>query len=157
MAGRAFLNHLYPLTHRELGQSFDLSSTLAWGSLPKIFHLDTNEEKSEFLKAYVNIYLKEEIFQEQLVRNTDGFRKFLPIAAQMNGKIINFNAIAKDLRLDWTTVKTYFEILEDTWLGFFLPAYDRSLRKQQLKASKFYLFDIGVHLKVPFSCPGSRS
>lgn len=144
LAGRAFLNHLYPLTYRELGDSFDLASTLSWGSLPKIFQLETSEEKSEFLKAYINVYLKEEIFQEQLVRNTLGFRMFLPIAAQMNGKVVNFNSIAKDLKVDWTTVKTYFEILEDTWLGFFLPSYDRSLRKQQLKSSKFYLFDIGV-------------
>ena len=144
LAGRAFLNHLYPLTHREIGPKFDLQSALSWGTLPKIFQLDTPEEKSEFLKAYVNIYLKEEILQEQLVRNTEAFRKFLPIAAQMNGKIINFNSIAKDLKIDWTTVKTYFEILEDTWLGFFLPPFDRSLRKQQLKSSKFYLFDIGV-------------
>ncbi|MBP9707948.1 MAG: ATP-binding protein [Oligoflexales bacterium] len=144
LAGRAFLNHLYPLTHIELEGDFKLLHVLAWGSLPKIFQLSSNLERSEFLKAYVNVYLKEEVFQEQLVRNTDAFRKFLPIAAQMNGKILNFNSISKDLNIDWTTVKTYFEILEDTWLGFFLPAYDRSLRKQQLKASKFYFFDIGV-------------
>jgi predicted AAA+ superfamily ATPase len=144
LAGRAFLNHLYPLTFRELADDFDLMRTLTWGSLPKLFSLPSDLEKSEFLKAYVNIYLKEEIFQEQLVRKTTPFRKFLPIAAQMNGKILNFNGIAKDLSIDWTTVRTYFEILEDTWLGFMLPAYDRSLRKQQLKSSKFYFFDIGV-------------
>ncbi len=144
LAGRAFLNHLYPLTHRELANDFDLVQTLTWGSLPKIFQFNSDIEKSEFLKSYVHVYLKEEVFQEQLVRNTEAFRKFLPIAAQMNGKILNFNAIAKDLSVDWTTVKTYFEILEDTWLGFFLPAYNRSLRKQQLKSSKFYFFDVGV-------------
>jgi predicted AAA+ superfamily ATPase len=144
LAGRAFLNHLYPLTFRELGGDFNLIDTLSWGSLPKLYSLENTLEKSEFLKSYVNIYLKEEILQEQLIRNATPFRKFLPIAAQMNGRILNYNAVAKDLGVDWTTVKNYFEILEDTWLGFILPAYSRSLRKQQLKASKFYLFDIGV-------------
>ena len=144
LAGRAFVNHLYPLTFLELEDDFDLLAALTWGTLPKIFSLKSSEERTEFLKAYVNTYLKEEVFQEQLVRQTVPFRKFLQIAAQMNGKILNLNGIAKDLGVDWSTVKTYFDILEDTWLGFSLPAFERSLRKQQLKASKFYLFDVGV-------------
>jgi len=144
LAGRAFVNNLYPLTHAELGDDFDLDEVLRWGSLPKIRHLATDVEREEFLKAYVNTYLKEEILQEQLVRDAVPFRRFLPIAAQMSGKILNLNSIATDLGVDWTTVRTYFEILEDTWLGIMLPAFHRSLRKQQLKASKFYLFDLGV-------------
>jgi uncharacterized protein len=144
LAGRAYLNNLFPLTFEELGSDFNLIDILHWGSLPEIFSLNSELEKSEYLKSYVDTYLKEEILQEQLVRSVVPFRKFLPIAAQMNGNIINYNKIAKDLGVDWTTVKTYFEILEDTLLGFLLPSFDRSLRKQQLKGSKFYLFDTGV-------------
>ncbi len=58
--------------------------------------------------------------------------------------MVNYHTIAKDLRIDDKTVKTYFEILVDTLVGFLLPAYDKSLRKQQLKSPKFYLFDCGV-------------
>lgn len=145
LAGRAFINHLFPLTHRELGGDFSIPEILHWGSLPEIFSLENAIEREEYLKSYVDTYLKEEVFQEQLVRSVVPFRKFLPIAAQMNGKIINYNAIAKDLGIDWSTVKTYYEILEDTWLGISLPAFHKSLRKQQLKGNKFYLFDIGVH------------
>lgn len=144
LAGRAYVNNLYPLTFAELKSDFRLNEILRWGSLPKLYQLLDPIEKEEFLKAYVNTYLKEEILQEQLVRDAVPFRKFLPIAAQMSGKILNLNGIARDLGVDWTTVKNYFEILEDTWLGITLPSYHPSLRKQQLKASKFYLFDIGV-------------
>lgn len=144
LAGRAFVNNLYPLTFAELENDFKLNEILRWGSLPKLYQLTEPVEKEEFLKAYVNTYLKEEILQEQLVRDAVPFRKFLPIAAQMSGKILNLNAIAHDLGVDWTTIKNYFEILEDTWLGIMLPSYHQSLRKQQLKAPKFYLFDIGV-------------
>jgi predicted AAA+ superfamily ATPase len=145
LAGRAFINYLYPLTHKELSTDFELMEVLKWGSLPEVFHFDTDLEKEEYLKSYVNTYLKEEVFQEQLVRSTHAFQKFLPIAAQMNGCILNLSSIAKDLGVDWTTVRTYYDILEDTLLGFRLPALAKSLRKQQLKSAKFYLFDTGVY------------
>src|SRR5690606_10177246 len=105
---------------------------------------ENNEERRLFLESYTNTYLKEEIVQEQLVRNIIPFRKFLPIAAQCSGTIVNYNKIAQDISVDWATVRNYFEILEDTLIGFQLPAYSRSLRKQQLSSPKFYLFDTGV-------------
>jgi len=42
-----------------------LNEALAWGTLPKILHLKSNDEKKEFLRAYALIYLKEEIVAEQ--------------------------------------------------------------------------------------------
>lgn len=144
LAGRAFTNHLYPLTHQELGGDFDLISALAWGTLPAVVNSSGDKERTAFLKSYTNTYLKEEVVGEQLIRKTVPFRKFLPIAAQCSGTIINQNNIARDIGVDWATVRNYLEILEDTLLGFQLPAYGRSLRKQQLVSPKFYLFDLGV-------------
>lgn len=144
LAGRAFTYNLYPLTHQELKESFDLKTVLAWGTLPLAVTLKEDREKKAFLDSYTKTYLKEEIIAEQLVRKVIPFRKFLPIAAQCNGTIINYEKIAKDLGVDWSTVKNYFEILEDTLLGFQLPSFSRSLRKQQIQSSKFYLFDTGV-------------
>lgn len=89
-------------------------------------------------------YLKEEIITEQIVRNLPPFRRFLDVAAQMNTGVINYSNIAKDIHSDPKTVSGYYEILEDTLLGISLPAYHTSIRKQQKKASKFYLFDTGV-------------
>lgn len=144
LAGRAFVYHLFPLTAAELGSGFSLMSVLQWGSLPKVVALPSEEEKGLFLEAYVETYLKEEIFQEQLTRKIVPFRKFLRVAAQCNGTVLNFSQIAHDISIDSNTVKTYFDILEDTLLGFYLPATDRSFRKQQLRSPKFYLFDVGV-------------
>ena len=144
LAGRAFVYHLHPLTHLELGPSFDLSAVLRWGSLPKIFQLSSGEEKARFLQAYALTYLKEEIAVEQLVRRLDPFRNFLPIAAQCNGQVLNYTRIAEDIGVDVKTVQSYFSVLEDTLLGFHLPAYHRSLRKSHKGHPKFYLFDPGV-------------
>ncbi|MBD3318270.1 MAG: AAA family ATPase [Chitinivibrionales bacterium] len=144
LAGRAFMYHLHPFTHRELKDSFSLNSVLNWGALPKIFDFEEPEDKRMYLQAYAHTYLKEEIQAEQLVRKLSPFRQFLEVAAQCNGKIINYSKIADDVGVDTKTVQSYFGILEDTMLGFLLPAYHTSIRKQQRLSPKFYFFDIGV-------------
>jgi predicted AAA+ superfamily ATPase len=143
LAGRAWLYHLYPLSTMEMGDRFDLKKALEFGGLPDAFLGETASAK-EYLNSYVATYLQKEIQQEQWVKNLEPFRKFLAIAAQMNGKIVNKALIAKQAGVDPTTVTNYFEILEDTLLGFMLPAFGRSVRKAQRQAPKFYFIDTGI-------------
>jgi predicted AAA+ superfamily ATPase len=144
LAGRAVLFSLFPFTATELRDRFDLNQALRWGTLPKIFELESDVDKSRFLKSYVQTYLKEEIVAEQLVRNLDPFRMFLPIAAQMNGQVINYSNISRDTGVDYKTIQNYFQILEETYVGFFLESHSRSVRKAQRQSPKFYFFDTGV-------------
>jgi len=144
LAGRAFVYSLYPLTAPELDDAFDLGGALRWGTLPGIFSLDAEEDRRAYLRAYALTYLKEEIVAEQIVRRLDPFRRFLEVAAQSNGMIVNYANIARDVGADPKTVLTYFSILEDTLVGFLLPAFHRSIRKQQRVNPKFYYFDPGV-------------
>lgn len=143
LAGRAFVEYLFPFTHSELEQTFDLNKVLSWGTLPKIFSLD-DESKANYLRSYALTYLKSEIQEEQWVKKLEPFRKFLPIAAQLSGQPLNYSRFARDTGVDVTTIQSYYEILEDTLIGFHLPSFEKSIRKQQRKASKFYFFDVGV-------------
>jgi len=144
LAGRAFMNHLFPLTHQEMGKAFVLEESLAWGTLPGVLSFERAEDKKDFLKAYGLTYLKEEIWAEHIIRDLDPFRRFLPVAAQANGTVLNYSKIARDVGADYKTVQSYFSILEDTLLGFFLEPYHHSVRKQQRQAPKFYFFDTGI-------------
>lgn len=144
LAGRAFVYNLYALSCFELGNRFDLDSALRWGTLPKIYSLTEDNDKEEFLRAYSNTYLKEEIGDEQLVRKLPPFRRFLEVAAQCNGKIINYAHIARDVGVDEKTIREYFQILEDTLIGFFLEPFHNSFRKRLVEKPKFYFFDTGV-------------
>lgn len=144
LAGRAFTYLLYPLTVAELGNQFDLLSTLKFGTLPKLLSLTEVEDKKTYLESYAHTYLQEEIWNEQIIRSLSPFQKFLQVAAQMNGEIINFSKIADDVGVDEKTVKAYFHILEDTLIGYFLESFDRSVRKRQNKNPKFYFFDTGI-------------
>ena len=125
LAGRAFIRDLYPLVIEELGEQLRIGEALAWGTLPYIFALNDDEEKQDYLSSYIRIYVSEEIQREQIVRNLDPFRRFLEVAAQYNGKIIN-------------------SILEDTLLGHMVLPFSHSFRKRLIKSPKFYFFDTGV-------------
>ncbi len=144
LAGRAYSFFLHPLTVWELGTDFELISFLKFGGLPHVWNVDTDVDRVHYLRSYVSTYLKEEIAEEQIVRRLEPFARFLQVAAQTSGQVVNFSNVARDVGVSDQTVKSYFHILEDTLLGFFLPAYDRSIRKAQGKAPKFYLFDTGV-------------
>ena len=143
LAGRASWFDLFPLTHIELGTAFQLDEVLKWGSLPEIFEL-TEIDKKRFLKSYCNIYLKEEVIAEQLIRKTQPFRNFLELVALQNAQIVNYSKFAKDCGVDTVTIQTYFEILQDTLIGFELLPFHESVRKRVRKNPKFYLFDTGV-------------
>lgn len=144
LAGRAFVYDLFPLSVFEIGERFDLNEVLRFGLLPKTFELSSNEDKIEFLMAYAHTYLKEEIFAEQIVRLLDPFRRFLEVAAQSNGKIVNVANMARDVGVDDKTVRSYLSVVEDTLLGFLLEPYHSSFRRRLSQKPKFYLFDLGV-------------
>ena len=142
LAGRALVCHLFPLTHRELAEDFDLRTALEWGSLPEVW-TDT-ENRAGILRAYAQTYLKEEVWDEHVVRRLEPFRRFLDVAAQSNGQIVNYSAIARDVGADTATVQEYFHILEDTLIGTLLEPFHESVRKRQRTNPKFYFFDCGV-------------
>lgn len=112
MAVRAFTNYAFPLTHVELENAFSLIDVLQWGTLPKVFELTEPEARNAYLRSYSLNYVTTEIQAEQWVRKIEPFRKFLPIAAQMNGKILNYAKIAREVGVDTTTIISYFDILE---------------------------------------------
>ena len=144
LAGRALLNYLYPLTHLEWPDNFTIDDAISWGGLPRVVLAESVDERIELLDAYVTTYIKEEIRIEQVVRNLDPFLRFIDVAAQMNGEILNYSAIGRDCRTDPRMVERYYQILEDTLLGIFIEPFHRSIRKRQLQKPKFLFFDMGV-------------
>lgn len=140
LGGRAFPCHLYPLVSAEV-TDFDLDKALTRGMLPPIY---TAKNAFRALSAYVDVYLKEEIKAEALVRNLNGFQRFLDAAALTNGEIVNYNNIASDCQVSANTAKEYFHILEDTLLGYTIPAYTKTIKRRLIQSPKFYLMDVGL-------------
>lgn len=141
LAGRALNRSMHPFVPEELGESFDVDNALQFGLLPIVWD---SVEKSETLTAYAQLYLKEEIQAEALVRNLSGFARFLPIAALYQGQALNVSNIAREAGIARTTVVGYLEILEETLLCFRLPAFEAKMRVRERKLPKWYWCDPGL-------------
>lgn len=143
LAGRAAIRRLHPLTVAEMGGRFDLERTLRFGSLPAVVTGD-DEAARDLLRAYGETYLHEEIQAEAVVRNLGGFARLLDVAASQCGDVLNYSAVGRDAGLATRTVQEYFQILEDTLIGFRLEAWRASPRARMTTHPRFYLFDTGV-------------
>ncbi len=141
LAGRAGWLNLYPFVPEELGQDFNLAQALQFGLLPVVW---SSSNRAFTLKAYTQMYLREEIKAEALVRNLPGFARFLSVAALYHGQMVNMSAIARESHISRDCVRSFFSILEDTMLGFFLPAYSKKIRLRQTSHPKFYFIDPGL-------------
>ncbi len=141
LGGRAYRFNLYPLTFGELNDDFDLLRALNYGLLPAVY-LSTHPQMD--LKAYASTYLREEVFEESLVRKLRIFSDFLNQAGHISGQLINFHSIASDLGVSSPTIKEYFSILEDTLIAHLIPPFKTAGKRKSVSKYKFYFFDIGV-------------
>lgn len=143
LGGRAWIYQFYPLAFPEI-DNFCLLRALQHGLLPTHYQAEP-KYIADYLQAYVDVYLTDEIRNEGLVRNLSGFARFLDIAGLTNGEMVNAANIARDCGIDRLTVQSYYQILIDTMLGYYIYPYNKKVKRDILtSAPKFYLFDVGV-------------
>lgn len=141
LGGRALRYELHGLSAIEIGGDFDLDRMLNHGYLPRIYEAS---RPKRILDAYIADYLKEEVAAEGLVRDLPTFSDFLDVAALSDGEIVNFSTVARECGVSSHTAKSHFQILDDTLLGRWLPAYRKRPKRRVIGAPKFYFVDVGV-------------
>jgi predicted AAA+ superfamily ATPase len=121
----------------------DIEERMAFGELPGIALLP-EEDRRAVLKSFVAVHLEEEIRREALVKDWGAFVNFLRLAAHESGQLVNFAAISREAGVSQPTVKSHYQLLEDMFIGFHVPAYSRSPRKNLLSTPRFFFFDLGI-------------
>ncbi len=140
LAGRAWRRMMMPLSMREV-EGWDLERAMFSGLLPPHF---LSQKPAEDLRAYIADYLKEEIAAEAKEQNIPAFAEFLRVAALTSSELLNYTNVAREAGISQRVVRSYFEILEDTYLGFRLAPWRKSKTRRLIQAEKFYFFDVGV-------------
>jgi predicted AAA+ superfamily ATPase len=170
LAGRSFAKVLWPFSQAELlsrksalpylfdqtalekalefseprDYQFSLVKWLQQTMLPEPCLQKETALAHQLLQSYQATYLENEIRRENLVQDIGVFEQFLALAASENTFIANHAAKAKVLGISPHTVKTYYGILEDTFVCRSLRAYSKSLRVQISKSPKIYFTDAGL-------------
>lgn len=140
LGGRAWRYVMAPLSYMET-EGFDLEEIMISGLLPPHF---LSPDPIQDLRTYIGDYLKEEIASEALIQNIPAFAEFLRIASLTSGELINYTNVARETGVSAKVIRTYFQILEDTLLGFRIPPWKKAKNRRLIETEKFYLFDIGV-------------
>ena len=150
LAGRAALRSMHPFVAAELGDRFDLGEALRTGMIPLIRAAD---DPAEALRAYVALYLREEVQAEGLVRRLGAFARFLQAASFSHGGVLSVAAIARECEVERTTVEGFLGILEDLLLAFRVPVFTRRAKRATTSHPKLYFFDTGVFRSLRPSGP----
>ncbi len=140
LAGRAWTRRMCPLSFMET-EGFDLESVMVSGLLPPHY---LSPKPLEELRAYLSDYLKEEIANEAMTRNMPAFSEFLKTAAITSSELLNYANVAREAGVSQKAVRNYFDILEDTWLGFRIPPWRKAKNRRLIETEKFYFFDVGI-------------
>jgi predicted AAA+ superfamily ATPase len=133
--------------------SWELEDRLAFGALPGVVTADT-AVRADLLRTYTTVFLEEEIRREALVKDYGGFLRFLQLAAQESGQIVNYSTVSRDAGISVPTVKSHYQLLEDMFVGFTVSAFSGSPRRNLLSTPRFYLFDLGVRNAAAGLTPG---
>jgi uncharacterized protein len=145
LGGRALYCRMHPFTAHELGTDFTLDKALKTGLIPVV---ERSADPGKTLSAYVDIYLREEIMAEGLVRNLGTFTRFLEIISYSHGAVLNVSNLARECQISRGIVSGYIDILEDLLLAYRLPVFARRAKRKTASHPKFYLFDNGLYRRL---------
>lgn len=140
LGGRAVRHEMFPLVSAEI-PDLDLDRALNHGLLPRHY---LSAKPGPLLEAYVGDYLREEVLAEALTRNLPAFQRFLEAAAFSNGQIVNFTNISREIGVAANTVRGYFEVLVDTLIATWAPAWTKRAKRRVIESPRFYFFDVGI-------------
>ena len=154
--GRGDEIRIYPLSYQEFFAATTGSDEQKWnqyityGGMPYILSLDTDEDKSGYLKdLFENTYLKD-IIERNNIYKDEILDKTVDILSSSVGSLTNPKKIADTFTsqgikdISHKTINAYINFLLDSFMITKAERYDIKGRKYITTPSKYYFVDIGL-------------
>jgi predicted AAA+ superfamily ATPase len=148
LGGRALIRYMYPLSALELKDDFDIGKALNHGMLPSLYDKQKDLNPSNYLNAYINAYLKEEIYFEGITRNLGSFTRFLESASFSQAQLLNISEVSRECAVNRKVVENYFNVLDDLLIATRIPAFTKRAQRKIVQHPKFFFFDTGVYRQI---------
>lgn len=151
LVGRSVLFYLTPFSQREIGQvenaletRQNLESRLIYGSYPEVVTMSGYDNKAQYLGDIVNAYLLKDILSIDGLKNSGKMKDLLRLIAFQVGNEVSYDELGKQLGMSKNTVEKYLDLLSKVFVVFRLGGFSRNLRKEVVKAGKWYFYDNGI-------------
>ncbi|HRE74615.1 MAG TPA: ATP-binding protein [Flavobacteriales bacterium] len=152
LVGREKTFYLFPLSQSELNFYEDpiqtknkLEERLIFGSYPELEQVSDWKDKAEYLNGIVNSYLLRDILEMDGIRKSDKLMDLLRLIALQIGKEVHNDELANNLKgISRNTVDQYLDLLSKVFVIYRVGGYNRNLRKEITKSSKWYFYDNGI-------------
>ena len=151
LVGRSTQFHLTPFSQKEISQIENaletrqhLESRLIYGSYPEVVMLESFERKTDYLRDIVGAYLLKDILAIDGLKNSSKMKELLRLIAFQMGSEVSYDELGKQLGMSKNTVEKYLDLLSKVFVVYRLGAYSRNLRKEVVKAGKWYFYDNGI-------------
>lgn len=145
LAGRALMTTSHPFMAAELGDAFSLEDALKFGLVPLVL---ADNDREAVLRAYLGLYVREEVQMEGLVRNMESFARFLEAISFSHASLLSVAEVARECAVSRTTVEGYVSILEDLLIAVRLPSFSKRAKRKLIGHDKFFFFDAGVYRSI---------
>lgn len=148
--------HVNPLSFSEIYDLYE-DKTLAfedyiiYGGMPYIFSLESDEEKSKYLKElFYETYLKDILERHKIQNEKEIFEVLLDFVSSAIGSLTNSNKLAKRflsekrINISSLTISKYLGYFEEAYILYSAKRYDVKGSRYFNTPVKYYFADIGL-------------
>ena len=142
LAGRIIYKRLTPFLWREVRSESTLEDYMVRGGFPRSI-LAEERVSMEWRESFISTFLERDLLQFAGF-NSVSMRRLWQMLAHSNGQTANFSALGSSLGLSHTSVRTYIDLLEGTFMVRQLKPYQGNTKKRLVKSPKVYITDSGL-------------
>lgn len=144
LAGRIYYFELSPFLWEEIKEHTNLQNYLLLGGMPRSILAKNVEESFLWLNNYVRTFLERDLRNFGFNIPPETLRRLWKMLAHSNGQMLNYVQLGNAMGLSHTTIKTYIDILSNTFMLRILQPYYVNIKKRLIKTPKVYFRDTGL-------------